>query len=68
MNVKVREYPQLQQLCWNRPNEDVVDGETAFALYERNWRFVDREAITQREQDLVNLLTERFGNGCLLTT
>lgn len=66
MNVRVKQYPQLRQLCWNRPDDAVVDGETALALYERNWRFVDRDAITPREQKLLDRLVAVHGNGHLL--
>lgn len=66
MNVRVSLYPQLRQLCWNRPGTKVVDGETALALYERNWRFVERDAITPREQKLLNRLVAAHGNGHFL--
>lgn len=66
MDVRVKQYPQLRQLCWNRPDDAVVDGETALALYERNWRFVDRDAITPREQKLLDRLVAVHGNGHLL--
>lgn len=68
MNVRVDQYPQLRQLCWNRPNGTVVDGETALALYERNWRFVDTDAITPREQKLLDRLVAVHGNGHFLAT
>lgn len=67
MNVRVKQYPQLRQLCWNRPDDAVVDGETALALYERNWRFVDQEAITPREWKLLDLLVATHGGGLMLT-
>jgi hypothetical protein len=67
MNVRVNRYPQLRQLCWNRPDDTVVDGETALALYERNWRFVDREAITPRERKLLDRLVAAHGDGLMLT-
>jgi hypothetical protein len=66
MNVRVNQYPQLSQLCWNRPDDAVVDGETALALYERNWRFVDHDAITPHEQKLLDRLVAVHGNGHLL--
>lgn len=66
MNVRVNKYPQLRQLCWNRPDDAVVDGETALALYERNWRFVDHDAIIPREQKLLDRLVAEYGNGHLL--
>lgn len=67
MNVRLSTYPQLRQLCWNRPNDAVVDGETALALYERNWRFVDQDAIIPREQKLLDRLVAEYGNGHFLT-
>ncbi|ETD86400.1 hypothetical protein [Rhodobacter capsulatus] len=66
MTINVNDYPQLRQLCWNRPGHAVVDGETALALYERNWRFVDRDAITPREQELLDHLAAEYGNGRLM--
>ncbi|MFT6659172.1 hypothetical protein [Maritalea sp.] len=66
MNVEIKDYPQLRQICWNRHDNAVVDGADALALYERNWRFVDQDAITRREKALVKLLADKFGNGCLL--
>lgn len=66
MNVRVNKYPQLRQLCWNRPDDAVVDGETALALYERNWRFVDHDAIIPSEQRLLDRLVAEYGNGHLL--
>lgn len=66
MNIRLNTYPQLRQLCWNRPDDAVVDGETALALYERNWRFVDQDAIIPREQKLLDRLVAEYGNGHLL--
>lgn len=66
MNVRVNKYPQLRQLCWNRPHDAVVDGATALALYERNWRFVDRDALPPCERMLLNRLVALHGNGHFL--
>ena len=46
MDIRVSLYPQLRQLCWNRLEDGVMDGEAALAIYERNWLFVDTEAMT----------------------
>jgi len=67
MNIKVNQYPELRQLCWNRSDDAVVDDEAALALYERNWRFVDHAAIIPREQKLLDRLVVAHGNGHLLT-
>jgi len=66
MRIQVRKYPQLRQLCWNRPTNAVVSGKTALAIYERNWRFVDQRAITVRERHLLSKLVDEHGHGHLL--
>nr|WP_245487052.1 hypothetical protein [Rhizobium leguminosarum] len=40
----------------------------AFALYERNWRFVDTGRLTEREMQLIRELAAAFGNGVLLVS
>ena len=62
--VDVREYPELALLCWNR-SDRFVPAQEAFALYERNWRFVDQARLTPRERALIDRLAQRFGNGVL---
>ena len=66
MDIKLTEYPQLRQLCWNRPGDAVVDGETALALYERYWRFVDVDALEGKERELLDELVRLYGHGHLL--
>ena len=65
MQVRVENYAQLRDLCWNRPTDTVLDGRDALAIYERNWRFVDRDALTEEEQALLETLVARYGNGVL---
>lgn len=62
--VDSREYPGLRLLCWNRA-ERFIPAAEAFALYERNWRFVDPASLSSAERALVDRLAERFGNGVL---
>ena len=65
MQVLVENYAQLRDLCWNRPTDTVLEGRDALAIYERNWRFVDRDALTEAEQALLDRLVARYGNGVL---
>jgi hypothetical protein len=65
MQVRVENYAQLRDLGWNRPADTVLDGRDALAIYERNWRFVDRDALTEEEQALLDTLVTRYGNGVL---
>lgn len=62
--VDIREWPALRELAWNRADRWIPAGE-AFALYERNWRHVDRAALTQREREFIAELAQRFGDGRL---
>jgi transcriptional regulator with XRE-family HTH domain len=66
--VKIRlvDYPQLRRLAWQRKRVDEITPKEALALYERNWRHVDREALDARERELVKLLADAFGGGRLL--
>ncbi|MBU0553523.1 hypothetical protein KKF91_06600 [Myxococcota bacterium] len=66
MEVKINEYPQLHMLCWNRPDNTVLDGRDALALYERNWRFVDQSALTNAEHCLLNTLVADYGHGVFM--
>jgi len=66
MDIPINQYPQLRQLCWNRPDDAVVDGETALALYERNWRFVDLDEMRPHERTLLEHLVAIYGNGHFL--
>ena len=58
--ITLAEYPQLKKLAWQL-DEATLTPKEVFALYERNWRHVDRKAMDERERDLVRRLAERFG-------
>lgn len=59
-------YPELALLVWNRDPKRPMAARDAFALYERNWRFVDVERMTPEERRLLARLTAVYGNGVLL--
>ena len=60
----VDDYPGLKLLCWNR-RLPYITRRDAFALYERNWRFVDLAGATDRERMLIDDLAREFGNGLI---
>lgn len=62
--IDAREYPELALLCWNRADR-FLPAREAFALYERNWRFVDAARLSPQERGLVDRLVQRYGNGVL---
>lgn len=63
MQIHIAEYPELKQIAWDRHADDFIEGDEALALYERNWRYVDHLNLTNKEQELINLLVTQFGNG-----
>lgn len=65
MQVQILEYPQLRSLCWNRPDDAVLSGEEALALYERNWRFIDENSLIEAERILLERLVAVYGHGVL---
>ena len=68
MQIDLDRYPGLRLLCWSRPDAKTVTGEEALSLYERNWRFVDRHALTEDERRLIDALVESHGNGVFMPT
>ena len=62
------DFPELKSLVWNRDPARAIPAKEAFALYERNWRFVDADKLTERELQLIQELTEAYGNGVLLVS
>ena len=66
MQINVNAYPQLRTLCWNRPDNAVLDGPEALALYENNWRLVEAENFDVEEKLLLDTLIACFGNGVFM--
>ena len=63
--VRLADYPQLQMLAWNRNGQDYIPEREAFALYERNWDYVDQDQVSTQEHDLIQHLTQQYGRGVL---
>jgi transcriptional regulator with XRE-family HTH domain len=64
--LRLADYPQLKKLAWQLQGVDELSPRDALALYERNWRHVDRTALSDAEAALVDLLTRQLGGGRLL--
>ena len=64
MRIAIKEYPELEMLCWSRAT-DTLDEVEAFCIYEANWRLVEPERLETKERDFIQHLTERYGNGML---
>lgn len=59
-------YAGLRELAWNRDPARAISAAEAYALYERNWRHLDGQILSEAERHLVAELTKRFGNGSFL--
>jgi hypothetical protein len=62
--VDAAAFPNLRLLCWNRADR-LMTARDAFALYERNWRFVDQRALEPHERALIERLAREYGNGVI---
>ena len=60
------QFPELKTLVWNRDPARPIAADEVFALYERNWRFVDKGNLTAEEKLLIEELTGEFGHGRML--
>lgn len=65
MNIRISDFPQLRLIAWNRRDNDILDGEEALALYERNWHHIDQDSLTEKERQLIEDLAKEFGKGLL---
>jgi hypothetical protein len=59
--VRLADYPQLEDLAWNRVDE-FIPAKEAFQLYERNWRLLDPKTLDDRERALIAHLKAKLGN------
>jgi transcriptional regulator with XRE-family HTH domain len=64
--IQLAEYPMLREIAWSTDPMASLTPAEAFAIYERNWRHLDRDAMGPKEQDLVARLTATVGKGVLL--
>lgn len=63
--LRIADYPQLTLIAWNLRPEDLIAEDEAFALYERNWRFVDQARLDEKERALIDRLTQQYGKGVM---
>jgi hypothetical protein len=62
--IPIKAYPQLRQIAWQMPDDATLEPAQALGLYERNWVYVDKAAMTQEESAFLQRLIEEHGNGC----
>ncbi len=64
MVLDIDQWPGLRELAWNRTDR-WIPSEEALSIYERNWRFVDPQQLSQDELALIDRLKQQFGGGLL---
>lgn len=64
--IRLRDFPQLKQLAWQLQGVDEVTPQDALDLYERNWRHLDRAALSDDEAALIDALSRELSGGRLL--
>lgn len=64
--IRLRDFPQLRKLAWQLHGVEAISPREALDLYERNWRHVDRAALSNDEAALIETLSREIGKGRLL--
>lgn len=64
--LRLADLPELRRLAWQLGADTVLTPQQALALYERNWRHLDRNAMTPHEQAVLDSLVQSVGGGRLL--
>jgi transcriptional regulator with XRE-family HTH domain len=64
--IRLADYPQLRQLAWQLEGVEDLTPREALEIYERNWRHVDKAALSAKELALIDDLSRSLGAGRLL--
>ena len=64
VRIDVESYPNLELLCWNLATPRITRRD-AFAIYERNWRWIDPAGTPAHECAFIESLAEEFGGGLI---
>ena len=61
--ICLKDYPQLNQLAWQAHGAETLSPIEAWDIYERNWRHMDEQALTEHERQLIDALRLAFAGG-----
>ena len=61
--ICLMDYPQLKQLAWQVQGADTLSPKETWDIYERNWRHLDKLALTEHERQLIDALQLAFVGG-----
>lgn len=57
-SIRLADYPALARLAWHAPGLTELTPAEALSLYERNWRHLDAEAMSEPERALLSQLSQ----------
>jgi len=59
--ISFADYPQLKQLAWQVHGTETLSPVEAWGIYERNWRHMNEQALTECERQLIDGLRLALG-------
>lgn len=62
----IGDYPGLRALAWQTDAGTTITETEALNLYERSWRHLNQEALTDGEKAFIQHLEDTYSNGRLL--
>lgn len=63
MAIDLANYPQLRLICWHITGAKTISEDEAFYLYQRHWRFIDENKLSNEEKMLLSKLILKIGKG-----
>lgn len=64
--ITVGDYPGLRTLAWQTDAGTTITEAEALNLYERGWRHLNQETLTDHEKAFIQHLADTYSNGRLL--
>ncbi len=63
--IRIGDYPELRLIAWTFTEDTLLTEEEIFGIYERNWDYVQTDKICAEEQNFIDRLTVKYGNGIM---
>lgn len=60
-----QQFPALNQILWDT-SAQFIEPKNALHCYEKRWRFINKDELTIKEQQLIQQLIKEVGNGLFL--
>ena len=60
VRIKLDDYPALKKLAWQIKSGSELTAIEALDIYQRNWRYLDQNELSQKELSFINALKLAF--------